>query len=109
MTSIKLEDNLKLCRGCNIVKSLDTDYYRAGTKGHQRLCKICHNKQRSKYKVKSNYTKKGTGFQVLDPEVQKQIIYEISVRVPLNEIAKKYNIKYMTFLNWKSKGKIVME
>lgn len=106
---VKLEDNLKLCRGCDIVKKLDTDYYKAGKVGcFQRLCKNCHNKQRSKWAVKSNYKKKGTGFQLLDPEIQKQIIYEMAVRVPLNEIAKKYNIKYMTFLSWKSKGKIVM-
>jgi len=96
-SEIDIDEPVKLCVGCQEVKPLSTGYYKAGV-SWQKRCKKC-------YLVKTKkYIKKPQGFYKLDKEIQEKIKYDIYVRVNYKEIAKKYNIKYPTLLNWKLKG-----
>lgn len=98
--------NVKLCRKCNVVKELETDYYRAG-KNWQKYCKICHNKDRPKYKpAKYKYVRKGTGFCRVPKEIQEKIIYDFYVKISGREIAETYGLKQATLLGWRRKGQI---
>jgi hypothetical protein len=100
------QKQMKLCRMCNEVKELEGGFYKAGT-SYQRNCIPCHNIKRYDYPHKSNYKKKPKGFEKLDEDTRKKILYDISVKLNFKEIAKKYDIKYNTILSWKRKGLIV--
>jgi hypothetical protein len=96
---------------CNIVKDLDNDFYNIN-KSKSKYCKPCHNKNRKKYKFQKPKTiikkKKLTGFYKLPKEVQDDILYMISIKYTLKEIAEKYkeHLKYKSLCLWKRQNKI---
>ena len=99
--------NVKLCVECNTVKDMK-DFYKI-RKGVHRLCKICHNKNRSSYKRKKVVkpkVKKLRGYDALPLDVQKSISYDIHVKRSFKHISEKHNIKYSSLLLWKNKGSI---
>lgn len=105
----KEKNMMKLCEECNTVKDMEKDYYKAGL-SYQRLCKPCHNQMRRKYKVSNKpYVPKPTGFDKLNEDMKKSILYDISVKVNYKKIAQKYDIKYSTLCYWKRKGMCVQE
>jgi hypothetical protein len=97
------EQQLKLCRNCNVVKNLHSDYYKAG-KGFQKYCIPCHNSKRYEYTQTYKYEKKPKGFKKLSQETRENILNDIKVRINFKEISNKYNIKYATILCWKRNG-----
>ena len=102
--------NVKLCVGCNKVKTLSDGYYKAGNISYQKLCKLCHNEKRSEYIHNgTKYIKKPTGFLKLPEDLQKKIKYDIKIRINFLNIAEKYKdegIKYQSLLNWNKKKQI---
>jgi hypothetical protein len=100
---------------CNIVKDLDNDFYDIN-KSKSKYCKPCHNKNRQKYRFQKpkskpknkDKEKKPTGFLKLPQEIQDDIIYMISVKYTLKEIAEKYkeHLKYKSLCLWKRQNKI---
>jgi len=105
--------NQKICRMCNVVKDLDQDFYDIN-KSKSKYCKPCHNKNRQKYRFQKpkptpkNKEKKPTGFYKLPKEIQDDIIYMMSVKYTLKEIAEKYkeHLKYKSLCLWKRQNKI---
>ena len=109
-----MEDNKiesKICKACNIVKSLN-EFYNAGS-NKQTLCKTCHNKSRKQYK--NNYVKRIIQFQALPGYVQKIIINDLKNGKELTKITKDINLlseescrtlKYQTLGRWKRNGLI---
>ena len=98
-------DNMKLCKECNEVKNMENDFYKSG-KGFQTYCKKCSNKKRTQYPIKSYYVKRAYGFNKLDDETKKNILYDLSIKLSCKEVAEKYNIKYQTFCLWNRRGEI---
>ena len=97
---------MKLCSQCSKVKPLIGGFYKAGA-SWQKYCIPCHNKRRCEYDASNKeYIKVLKGFAKLDEELRKKILYDISVRINYRDIAKKYNLKYQTLLNWKRKDLI---
>lgn len=103
------KDYVKLCKQCNIIKPLAPNFYRAGASSYQKLCKICHNENRKRYK--RNFVckyipkpKKLTGFQKLDKNIKNNILRAIEVKTSYREISQAYGIKYVTLMSWKNKG-----
>lgn len=100
---------VKLCTGCDKVKILENDFYKAGN-SWQKYCKICHNEKRGDYVHKgTKYKKRLTGFEKIPIELQKKIQYDIRVKINFKDIAEKYKnegIKYQTLLKWNRKGLI---
>lgn len=97
---------LKLCVECGEEKSLD-DFYRAG-KYRQKLCKKCHNLNRMKYPVKSNYKKKKIGFAKLPTELQETIIEALKVS-DSKAVTQQYgrgHFTYPTFRKWINEGQL---
>lgn len=103
-------NNVKLCNGCHKIKNHDeTEFYKAGSRSFQTHCKECHNKMRKKYKInstKKEWIKKPTGFLKLSKEIQDKIIYDAYIKLSYAEIARKYNIPYITLINWKIQKQI---
>lgn len=103
--------SVKFCVGCQKVKPLETDYYKAVI-GYQKRCKICHNKKRKEYpNIRKPYIPKKNGFQKLPEELQEKIKYDIYVQINFKDIWLKYKdeypmLKYQTMLRWNRKGKI---
>ena len=89
----------KLCCDCHETKSLETDYYRAGSKCYQRRCKPCHNKTKKKI-----YVKKGTALDNFDKGVIKKMSDELWSGNTLMKISKTHNINYSRLNNWARKG-----
>ena len=106
--SVKTEIKMKLCRKCNILKPLEEGYYKAGSKGYQKYCKPCHNKNRTSWTVKSSYVKKGSGFQRLSDQIQQNILKDIEDKVSYSEISRRYDINYLTLMYWKKQKRIVI-
>lgn len=101
---------VKLCTKCDTVKDLEGGFYKAG-KSWQKYCKICHNKRRSDYSNNKVYKPRPTGFAKLPAELQKQIIYDIHVRLNFKDICRKHTPKYptlkhQTLLRWAKLGQI---
>ena len=100
---------VKLCPDCNFVKPLETGFYRAGTKNYQSRCKPCHNKRRNNYAPSisnQTYIKKKIGFEKLDEKIQKNIIYDLYVKLNFKKISQKYNLNHTTTMRWRRTGKI---
>ena len=101
----------KLCIQCNTVKKVEGGYYRCG-KYWQKLCKICHNANRTGYKYSNKeYVKKPTGFLKLPAELQEKIKYDIETFINFKDICRKYSkeypqLKYQSLLAWERKGLI---
>lgn len=105
----KKKKNVKLCSGCNVVRDLETEFYRsgAGSKYFQKLCKECHNRKRIEYPFsKAKYKKKDKGFAKLPKETQAKIIYGRYVKVHLKKLAQDLNLNYQTLCVWSRKGLI---
>ena len=103
-----MSPQLKLCRKCDCVKDLNQDYYRAG-KYYQKYCISCHNEMRNLWvnKSKSLYKKRPVGFARLPSSTQESILYDLSVRINMKEVAQKYSLNYQTLLAWKKRGYLV--
>ena len=96
--------SVKLCTKCQTVKPLIGGFYKAGP-SWQKLCKICHNRKRTEYRLQATrYTPKLKGFNKLPLETQNKIKYDIHIKISYKKISTKYNIKYPTLLSWKRKG-----
>lgn len=104
-----MEQQKKYCKGCDTIKILDEDFYKAGA-SHQKYCKSCHNSNRKYYaqnpKVKERI-KKELGFKKIDEETRKNILHDISIKINYKEIAAKYNLVYQSLVLWKRQGKLV--
>jgi len=98
----------KLCVGCNVIKPLETGYYRAGSVSYQKLCKPCHNAKRTtdrRVKRATNPTVyKKRGFAKLDASIQTKIKNDLKKNIPKKQVAQKYGIKYATLCLWVRKG-----
>ena len=105
--SIKNNEKIKKCIKCNIEKSLQEGFYRAGSKENKKYCRPCHNKERLKWDIKYTYVKKGTGFSRLPEDIRANILKDIEDKLSYSKISKKYEIKYRTLLDWKGKNIIV--
>ena len=104
-----MSPQLKLCRKCNVVKDLNQGYYRAG-KYYHKFCIACHNEMRNLWKnrsSKSHYQKRPVGFARLEKNIQDSILYDLSVRINMKEVAQKYSLNYLTLLAWKKRGYLV--
>ena len=94
-------ENVKLCVMCNEVKSLDTEYYKAGP-FYQKHCKVCHNSIRVKYHSEHYIKKEKTpkpiipktpkpkGFNKLPEHIRTGIIYDLYIKINHKNIVKKY-------------------
>ena len=100
-----MTEQMKLCVNCLEVKNLTGGFYKAGA-SWQKLCKHCHNKNRSTYISSNIYTKVPKGFAKLDTEIKNNILKDISERINYKDISIKYDIKYQTLLTWKRKDLI---
>jgi hypothetical protein len=104
MTTIKKTEKVKICPGCNKIKFIERDYYKAG-KYTQRNCKPCHNALRKKYAVGTIYKKTPTGFFKLTPDKQEGIKKALEENKKLSVIARDYGVKYRTLLKWRADKK----
>jgi len=96
---------VKYCSGCDKVKYLEKEFYRAG-KSYQKLCIICHNKSRIRYPNLKKYVRKVTGFRKLPEETRNKIRYQVFIRINYRQIAREHKIKYQTLILWKRSGQI---
>ena len=98
------KETTKLCTGCNTLKTLSEDFYKAG-EYYQRLCKVCHNATRKRFKrTVPKYVKRPRGFDKLSPERKEKIIDEYLSGKSMLDIARDNNIKYCSIRNWRKKG-----
>lgn len=86
--------NVKLCVGCDTVKPTK-DFYKV-RKSFNKLCKICHNRERLSKKIK-----RMKGYESLPIETQKAISYDVMIKRSFKFISTKYDIKYSTLLRWR--------
>lgn len=106
------QKNIKLCRTCGEVKSLEENFYkRTNLESYNKVCKSCLKKKREggekpKNKSKKIYIRRPTGFAKLPINVQKDILYDIRIGLNYLEIAKKYDLCYKSLTLWKKHGKI---
>jgi hypothetical protein len=96
--------DVKHCPKCDNVKPIE-EFYKTGYKNYRGgKCKKCSNQERKKYDIiKYDYVprvKKKLGFFKLPEETQNNIRYDLYIKKCKKMIAKKYNIKYITFLRW---------
>lgn len=104
--------NVKLCKHCNIVKDLIGGFYKAGPVAYQKLCKVCHNTSRSQYPNKTHYKPvTAKGFDKIPEEIRNKIIYDHHIKINFKEIVEKYKpdypkLKYQSLLKYKRTGKI---
>ena len=96
----------KLCTGCQVTKSLDLEYHKAGLY-YQRLCKICYKQRRNaNYARLTLHRTKKTGFKKIPPACQRHIIKHIHDHKNYKLTATTYGIKYGTLLYWKKQNQI---
>ena len=98
--------NNKLCIGCNVEIPI-SDYWLAVRGKHERYhsrCKPCHSITRRE----NRGPLKKLGFAALDLEAQKDIVQMINDKQKKTVIARKYDIKYTTFMKWCKLGKCVL-
>jgi len=64
----------KLCVGCDKTKYVDGNFYKAGNY-FQKLCKICHNDKRKKWKIRGKMydTPRLSSFQKLPQDIQDSV------------------------------------
>ena len=99
-----MSENKKLCVDCNTTYEL-TEFYKAG-RYYQKLCKLCHNNNRKKYKNNSSYKKRTTGFAKLPFEKRESIITALKNKKPIKHVAAEHEIPYITLRLWRSAGQI---
>ena len=107
MQEITNNKKMKMCKMCNIEKSLEEGFYKAGSRGFQKYCRPCHNKERLKWDIKSSYIKIGSGFKRLPEEIQQNILKDIEDDIKYAVISRKYDINYITLMSWKKKNLIL--
>lgn len=95
------KENVKWCGGCDTIKNV-SEYYKSGYKDLlQSKCKKCSCKDRNKYnRIKPKYVKKKKGFDALDEDTRKSVLFDLHIKKTKKSIAKKHNINYQTFLRW---------
>ena len=50
--------------------------------------------------------RKKIGFDKLDKEIQKYVLYDLYVKLNFTKISKKYNLNHTTMMRWRRTGKI---
>ena len=97
--------NNKVCIECQIEKSITEFYTYANKKNpinYYQKCKLCHNKNLTKYE------KKATGFNKLPIEVRELIIEALKIRqLKLKQIASDFQIHYGSLCYWSRKSLII--
>jgi len=104
----KRSEQVRICPGCNKIKFLEKEYYRAG-KYFQRHCKPCHNALRKNYAIGTIYKKTPTGFFKLSQDKQEGIKKALEENKKLSVIARDYGVKYRTLLKWRADKKAPFE
>jgi len=103
--------DVKYCKRCDKVKIVNEFYKTFNSKKtktsktyYQTYCKKCSNVDRNNYKrtyVKP--VKKLKGFEALDEEMQKSILYDLHIKLTKKSIAIKNKLNYQAFLRWTKK------
>ena len=91
------------CITCHKVGTIDDHYTYKTKSGIKPLpkCKKCHNI--------GNYTKKGTGWDLIDPEVQAKVIAMLADRTnKIKDIAEEHGLSANSLGRWFSAGKCVL-
>lgn len=105
------KNDVKFCAGCNKIKSLHDNFYKAGKVSYQKHCKTCHNVKRREYIKNNPYLLKGSGYKRLPKEIRDKIEYDRYIKINFKNIYKKHKdeypkLNYQTLLRWHRQGQI---
>jgi hypothetical protein len=99
-----MRSELKHCKGCDMDKLYESEFYKT-TQGYaQTYCKSCMCQTDRRKQYKTSYVQKATGIDKLDIDVKNRILSRIENKETLKKISTECNIPYITIKVWKKKG-----